>query len=93
MINEINDLASEIESIYNGLSDADVNTLREFGQMITFRDGEVIIRKGEHDDAVYILETGKVQAVIDTGLFSKRLHLNIFEGSVFGEMAFIDRRP
>lgn len=61
-------------------------------EFIEFRPGQIIIRAGEQDDAFYILSSGVVNVVVAEGGHDNVL-ATIPEGSVFGEIAFFDRRP
>lgn len=57
-----------------------------------FSAGEDLIKVGEREDAFYILVSGVVDVVVDSGGGEKIL-ASIAEGSVFGEIAFFDGSP
>ncbi len=91
----LTDSAARIGSIFDGMEKSDAAILRNYGQMLSFAEGEHIVRKGEKDDSVYFIERGIAQVIIQHPglLFAKKSYLEIGAGHVFGEMAFLDNKP
>lgn len=85
--------ADEQITVFEALSEEEWQTVIGNSQTIPFSDGDVLLKEGEVDDAVYIVVSGQVE-VISRGSFgrSKRI-ATIDEGSVFGEVAFFDAKP
>lgn len=51
-----------------------------------YRDGEVILRRGDVGDCMYVIQAGKVEVLQETEGTEVRL-IVLGEGDVFGEMA------
>jgi len=60
---------------------------------VTVSSGEFLFRRGDRGDALYIVETGLVEAVIDEGTPSERTLNSFFPGDFFGEMALLTQEP
>ena len=59
----------------------------------SFRDGEVICRRGDPGEALFFIRRGKVRAVLPIA-DGQTHHLATFgRGDFFGEMSFLDREP
>jgi CRP/FNR family cyclic AMP-dependent transcriptional regulator len=56
-----------------------------------FRAGEVVIREGDRERALYIVAKGVVEVVVGSGRRASMLPIEA--GSLVGEMAFFDGRP
>ncbi|MBV6493337.1 MAG: hypothetical protein LDLANPLL_01353 [Turneriella sp.] len=57
-----------------------------------FQEGEVIFEEGDASDFAYIIEEGEVE--IYTSIANERKVLNVLvAGSLFGELAFVDKQP
>ena len=55
-----------------------------------FRDGDVIIRQGDIDDCMYVIQEGKVEIVLESG--GQENVLTVLDtGDFFGEMALFDK--
>jgi len=55
-----------------------------------YRDGEVIIRQGEMEDCMYVVQEGQVEVFQENG--NKEVRLAVLgEGDFFGEMAIFER--
>ena len=53
----------------------------------TYNDGEIIVRQGEKDNCMYVIQSGKVK-VLQTGYDNKEIQLAVLsKWDVFGEMA------
>ncbi len=60
----------------------------DLGKM--YGDGEIIIRRGDVGDCMYVIQAGEVEVVREDGDRAVRLAV-LGEGDVFGEMALFDR--
>ena len=74
------------------LMDADLNPLQLYMQRITLSDGDVLFRKGEPGDKVFVLTEGKVKVIIDEGNQGPTIR-ELEAYSLIGEMAFLTGAP
>lgn len=88
-----NRLSDEANSVLGHLTQEDWKRLLDFATVQRFEAKDNLIVAGEKDDSVFILAEGEVQVVVKQPLFGKRVIAIIPEGSIFGEMAFFERRP
>lgn len=58
-----------------------------------FKAGEVIMRQGEHGDVAYIIETGKVEILIEKANGMIQRVGTRGPGTIIGEMAIVDNEP
>lgn len=58
----------------------------------TYAEGRVIFREGEEGSCAYVIQSGAVDIVRDSG-DSKLVLAHLEAGSIFGEMALIDNAP
>lgn len=66
--------------------------LDEEAARLIFEPGEVVFRQGDPADAMFIVESGSVEAVVNSG--PDELVLASFAaGSIFGELAIFDDQP
>ena len=86
-------LDDEANSVLKHLTQDDWKRLLDFATAQRFEPKETLIKVGDKDDAVFILAEGEVQVVVKHPFFGQRVLAVIPEGSVFGEMAFFERRP
>ena len=93
--NEENSSGSSEEqiTILDELSEDEWQMIVRSSRSISFKSGEVLLKEGEVDDAVYILVSGKVEVVADRSFGRVKRIATIDEGSVFGEVAFFDNCP
>lgn len=83
-------LLNELE-ILNGFSDAMLKTLASCVEEKQYSVGEKIFNINDSSDEIYIVRKGSVKIVLPINE-TKSYHLvTISRGSVFGEMAFIDK--
>jgi CRP/FNR family transcriptional regulator, cyclic AMP receptor protein len=87
---QIEDAADSV--ILRGLDENEWRTLLDFVERQHFSAGERILRVGEVDRTLYILQSGKVDVVIESALKTKLIG-TIGAGSVFGELTFFDGAP
>ncbi len=80
-------------TVFEGLTEDEWQVIINNAQSVSFTAGEILLKEGEIDDAVYIIVSGQVE-VISAHAFGrvKRIAL-IDEGSVYGEVAFFDTKP
>ena len=57
-----------------------------------YQDGEVIIRQGETDDSMFVIQQGQVEIVVLRDGTETRLRV-AGEGELLGEMAIFDHQP
>lgn len=58
-----------------------------------FATGEILIREGETDDALYFVGTGELEVLMPRGRAAPRQLAVIRAGSVVGEQSFLDHQP
>ena len=99
----------EIESLrqkmlFLGLSDAQLQGIASVVRSRTFRPGEVVVRRGQLDDALYVIEKGSIElrvpaAAADGGervvaVFEKGSYVDEgYAGDFFGEFSLVDLEP
>jgi CRP/FNR family transcriptional regulator, cyclic AMP receptor protein len=69
-----------------GRAEQDWQRIARHSDRLRFRAGELLVREGERDRAVYIVLRGRLEALLDPPV-------PIDEGSVFGELSFLDGLP
>jgi CRP-like cAMP-binding protein len=74
--------------IFRDLSAVELEALAEGRDMVTFREGEMIIRQGQENASLYIVLEGEAVAVIDD---AERTLLS--RGSFFGEISALLAEP
>jgi CRP-like cAMP-binding protein len=63
-----------------------------FAEVEEYRDGDIIVRDGDEDRHMYVIQQGKVAVTTDVG--GHEVTLAILErGSFFGEMALLESLP
>src|SRR3569833_2220742 len=77
-------------ALFEGMSPGDLERLSAFARTQAFKAGEVIFRKGDLNQALYVIERGRVK--ISTGSTEGReVVLNLLGApAVFGEVALLD---
>ncbi|OYY44558.1 MAG: hypothetical protein B7Y56_09315 [Gallionellales bacterium 35-53-114] len=63
----------------------------EFDRQVLSKD-EVVFRNGDTGDCAYLIESGRIEILVDTAAGELRLGL-IEKGELFGEVALIDQHP
>ena len=57
-----------------------------------YSDGEIVVRQGERDDCMHVIQEGQVEVFVEKG--SREISLAVRgEGEIIGEMAIFDRAP
>lgn len=80
-------------TVLEGLSEDEWQMIIRNAQNITFSDGDILLKEGEVDDAVYIVVSGQVEVIGSQAFGRVKRIATIDEGSVFGEVAFFDANP
>jgi hypothetical protein len=58
-----------------------------------FESGAVVFREGDAADCLYIIVEGEVEVWKDYGSNEAEIIAHLGKGSIFGEMALVDRMP
>jgi len=84
--------------LFLGLSDGQLQSVASIVRTRTFRRGEVIVRRGDLDDALYVIERGAVELRVPDPEEGERI-VSVFEkgsyvdegyaGDFFGEFALL----
>jgi NTE family protein len=75
------------------LEDSELAQLLGTATTVDVAAGEYLFRRGDHGDALYIVETGLLDALIDEETASERTLNTVFPGDYFGEMALLTQEP
>ncbi len=88
--------------LFLGLSDQDKERIAQVAEELEFADGELICRQGEEGDALFLIDEGCVEVVINAEeedevvlatLSSEAGEGSDYAGDFFGEMSLIDIEP
>lgn len=89
--------------LFLGLSDAQLQAIASIVRTRTFRPGEVIVRRGQLDDALYVIERGSVELRVpgssgaaerSTTVLEKGSYVDEgYAGDFFGEFSLVDLEP
>lgn len=79
--------------LFDGLSAAELATLRQLLKRRTYRTGEVIINAGDPAGEIFFLAAGGVSVFTPPEAETRKRLATFSAGMVFGEMAAIDRAP
>jgi divalent anion:Na+ symporter, DASS family len=84
-------LAETIRSIpiFSALSREDVAKVLGKLEDVSFRSGETIFSQGEHGDAFYLIQSGAVQVVVESGAGNSEVVAILGPRDWFGEMALL----
>ena len=72
-----------------GLSPAAVDRLRSYLDCRRWRAGEIVVRRGDPTDELFLLTSGEATASVDLVSGGRRRLSTIGTGSVLGELAFL----
>ena len=78
------------------LASLDLAKLRSLASactMQTVKAGDAVFRAGDPGDALHIVESGTLEAVLDDGMASEQVVSRFVPGDVFGEMALLTGQP
>ncbi len=88
--------------LFLGLSDGQLQAVASVVKSKTYRAGEVVVREGELDDTLYIIERGSVEMRTKgeggdesvAAVFEKGSYVDeAYAGDFFGEFALVDLEP
>ena len=67
--------------------------MKQDGNRITCRKGEVIFRQGDYEIFMYDILKGEVEIWRDYGLPTQKKLTTLYDGEMFGEMGLVDSMP
>src|SRR5262249_42324576 len=73
--------------------DGDWSKVLSHAETRRFRAGEVVIRQGEVERALYVVMTGQLEVLVPLSRGRTHRLATIEAGSVIGEQAFLDGQP
>jgi CRP-like cAMP-binding protein len=87
--------------LFLGLSDGQLQAVSSVVRSKTYRPGETVVRAGELDDTLYIIERGSVEMKVSedgeertAAVFEKGSYVDeAYAGDFFGEFALVDLEP
>lgn len=87
--------------LFLGLSDGQLQAVASVVKSKTYRPSEVIVREGDLDDTLYIIERGSVEMRVKEdgderaiAVFEKGSYVDeAYAGDFFGEFALVDLEP
>jgi len=81
-----------MQRIFPYLNEQEERALLEKGGVSRFNPGAVIVREGDHHNAIYVVRVGHVRVEKNSAGFPLEL-ARLGPGELFGEMSFIDGSP
>jgi len=88
------ELPMERLSVLEGLTEAECAIVRALLERRTYGPGEVVIKEGTLDRDLFLMSRGTVSVKVDLPGLGRRRRLASFSaGTVFGEVALLDREP
>ncbi|MDI6786669.1 MAG: mechanosensitive ion channel family protein [bacterium] len=86
-INRLIEILKKVDFL-NALSDQDLLKLVSYLKIRTYGKGEIVIKKGEKGESLYVIESGKVEvSVIHKG--ERKVLAQLGESDFFGEMSLL----
>src|SRR6188474_792381 len=79
--------------IFSALSREDVAKVLGKMEEITFSAGTTIVKQGDHGDAFYLIQSGAVQVVVESGAGNAEIVAILGAKDWFGEMALFSGEP
>ena len=88
--------------LFLGLSDAQLQAIAGIVRTRTFRPGEVVVKRGQLDDALYVIERGSVELCVPaadgrekaTTVLERGSYVDEgYAGDFFGEFSLVDLEP
>src|SRR6185436_7886755 len=79
--------------ICSALSREDVAKVLGKLEELAFGAGETIVRQGDQGDSFYLIQSGAVQVVVDSGAGNSEVLAILGAGDWFGEMALLSGEP
>jgi CRP-like cAMP-binding protein len=83
----------EAVDLLRSLMPEEIDALRSFLRPMAFAAGDIIVREGATDDAIYLLTRGEVSVVTPRRSGGERRVATFSAGMSFGEMAALERSP
>ena len=80
-------------SIFSGLTREDVAKVLGKMEELNLAAGETIVRQGDQGDAFYLIQSGAVQVVVDSGAGNSEIVAILGPQDCFGEMALFSGEP
>ena len=80
-------------SIFSGLTREDVAKVIGKMEELNLAAGETIVRQGDQGDAFYLIQSGAVQVVVDSGAGNSEIVAILGPQDCFGEMALFSGEP
>jgi len=87
------EVSGEPIMVFDNLSEEEWEVVARNAQSISFSQGDILLKEGEVDDAVYIVVSGQVEVISERAFGRIKRVATIDEGSVFGEVSFFDSQP
>jgi CRP-like cAMP-binding protein len=79
-------------SFFEGMSMGGLERLIDVTNVYEYRSGEVVFKKGQVGDALYVVHTGAVNVFIKKNFFLPAKKISTLgSGEIFGEMALLDQ--
>lgn len=87
-------LALEEIDFFKGVSEEDIEQLRQLLKLREYKSGEAVCREGDPGDKMWLLVKGSVSVRLDVAdhRISRRI-TSLTRGTIFGEMALIEGAP
>jgi len=80
--------------VLTGLSDAELALIAPRLRRARYKPGEIVIRQGDRDRSVYIVASGTTTVRVNAAGSERQVRLASYaRGTMFGEMALLDRQP
>ncbi len=79
--------------LFRGLNQDEIDALAEVCGEWECPKGQYVFREGDESDILYVVKSGEFSVLVSTGLLNNHQLCSFCAGEVFGELAFIDRRP
>lgn len=75
--------------IFQVLAPQELEQLQREAETVTVSSRQYVFRVGDHGDALYIVESGMLEVVLDEESAAERTLNALFQGDFFGEMALL----
>lgn len=76
--------------IFAGLDPESISFLKNIAKLQTFKKGELLIKQGDEGNTFFILESGKVEIILQQIPYKEAILASLGPMSCFGEMALIE---
>jgi len=88
---ELSAMSEELNnfSIFKTLSDLEVNEIVSYFKIQEFKKGQILLRKGDRGEKLFIILSGEVEIIGDYGITIAKLG----RGEIFGEMSLLTGNP